>query len=218
MRRNLRNVCGVRGRVLVLWLLIRVVAASHTLGMKTPLDRLDTVALRRVYWLFLLLTALVPIGMGELAKFVPEGAAAGTPYRTVPTYRFEFANAPAKWEALAADVGAVGLDALRRQTYLDMLFAVCYSTATAACVVGIARGASSRAVLACAPWVAWGSWLAGALDMIENTGMLLNIAGPLSPVWLQATAACAAVKFGLVGVGVLFVFFLLPLPWREGAR
>lgn len=190
----------------------------HTQGMKHPFERLNTARIRTIYWSFLLLTALVPVGMGELAKYAPAGAPVDAPRRTVPTIQFEFANTPQKWDALAAEVGDAGLNALRRQTYLDMLFAVSYSTAIAAGAAGVSRGARSRVVLLSAPWVVWGAWLAGALDVVENSGLLMSIAGPVSPVCLQVTAACATVKFALVGVGILFVFIMLPLPWRDEPR
>ena len=186
--------------------------------MKHPIETLSTGALRKLYWVALLLTAVVPLGMDWLAKYSHQDAAPGAGLRTVPTIKFEFANTPDKWNALATDVGAAGLNALRQQTYLDMLFAACYSMAIAVGVIGIARGSANGVVRASAPWVAWGALCSGALDAVENTGMLVNIAGPLSPTWLQITFACAAVKFALVAVGVLFIFFLLPLPWREVPR
>jgi len=186
--------------------------------MKHPLQRLSTGVLRKTYGLFLLLTALVAIGMGELAKYAPEGGAVDAPKATVPTIKYEFANTPEKWAALATVSGTAGLDALRRQTYLDMLFALSYSTAIAVGAIGIARGAQHRAVVTCAPWVAWGAWVAGGLDVVENGGMLINISDPVSSFLLQLTLVCATVKFALVAVGVLFVLFLLPLPWREELR
>ena len=185
--------------------------------MKHPLEKLSTGALRRVYWGALLLTALVPVGMDALAQYRPEGAGSGVATRPTPTIKFEFANTPEAWNALATDVGTPGLQALRRQTYLDMLFMFCYSTAIAAGAIGIARGTQLAWARRAAPWVAWGGWLSGALDGIENVGMLVNIAGPLSPTWLTTTAVCATVKFGLVGVGIVFVLFMLPLPWRDEA-
>jgi hypothetical protein len=182
--------------------------------MKHPFDSLSAGAVRKIYWIFLGLTALVAIIMGELGKFQPEGAPEGT-VRTSPTIDFEFANTPEKWNALQQFCGAPGMDALRVQTYVDYVFLMCYSTLIGAGVIGVSRASRSGAVRALAPALAWGQWLSGVLDGIENFGLLQNANGPVSQTWLNVTVACATLKFALIVIGVLFIFILMPLSWRD---
>lgn len=183
--------------------------------MKHPLENLGASAVRRIYWVFLFLTAAVAVGMGELGKYPHADDPPGAAPRSVPTIKFEFADSVEKWEQLAGPVGAAGMAALKRQTYLDYIFLVCYSTVIAAGVIGVSRGLRRPAAVLGARGLAWGAWLSGLLDGVENTGLLLSAAGPLSPVCLKVTAACAVVKFALVIAGVLWIHVLLPVSWRD---
>jgi hypothetical protein len=55
--------------------------------------------------------------------------------------------------------------------------------------------------------LAWGQWLAAACDAIENVALAaLLFGGPASP-WPQAAWACAAVKFALIFLGLVYVFY-----------
>jgi hypothetical protein len=44
---------------------------------------------------------------------------------------------------------------------------------------------------------AWGGLLAGALDCLENIGLLVMLSGSISSATVLATSICAGVKFAL---------------------
>ena len=89
-------------------------------------------------------------------------------------------------------------------TGLDYLFLLAYANAVAlACVWG--RRVFRR------PWLvdlggllAWGAWLAGALDAVENIALLDMIRGPVESPSPQVAAACAFPKFVLIYAGVFY--------------
>lgn len=185
--------------------------------MQHPFEKLTAPRLRRVYWAFFALTAITGAITGSLNKYHPDGAPPGAPVAEVPTVTFEFAGTLERWNALAATAGHAGMEALRVQTYVDYSFLVCYSTLIAAGVIGVTLGTRSRALLVTARYLAWGQWLAGLLDAIENYGMLRNMAGPVSGTWLAVSYWCAAVKFAFVIFGTLYILCFLARPWRGDA-
>lgn len=185
--------------------------------MKHPFESLPAATLRRVYGLFFVLTLGVTLLLGALNQYHPEGAAPTDPPRTVPIIQLEFLRTAAQWEQAVAPLGAPGVAALRQTTYADFLYLFCYSTLLAAGVIGVTRAVKSHRVRLFARWLAWGQWLAGLLDGIENYGILHNAAGSPSDLWALTSAYCATVKFALVIVGTLYVLVMLAQSWRDEA-
>jgi len=185
--------------------------------MKHPFENLPAGTLRRVYWVFLALTGVVTLLMGEFGKFHPDGAPDPKEIRTVPTTRMEFFTTTAEWESTLQSIGQNGKTAFLRQTYLDYLYLCTYSTLLAAAVIGVTRAVKHRGVIVFARWLAWGQWVAGLLDGIENYGMLHNAAGPISETWAMISCVCASLKFGLIIVGTLYVFAQFAQAWRDEA-
>ncbi len=66
--------------------------------------------------------------------------------------------------------------------------------------------------------LAWGQWLAGAFDAVENAGLLILLYHPGAPAspWPQLAAVCASAKFLLLAAGAGFV--LLAAPRRAKRR
>jgi hypothetical protein len=89
-------------------------------------------------------------------------------------------------------------------TGLDYLFLLAYANAIAlACIWG--RRVFRRAwLVTLGGLLAWGAWLAGALDMVENIAMLDMIRGPITSPAPQVAAACAYPKFVLVYAGLIY--------------
>ena len=91
----------------------------------------------------------------------------------------------------------------------DYLYMPVYSTTIAlACVMGagvIARnGWKNLGTL-----LAWGLWLAAILDAVENYALITMMYGsPVAP-YPQIAAYCAACKFGLILVGLLYALISL---------
>ena len=89
----------------------------------------------------------------------------------------------------------------------DFLFLGLYSTAIAyACAwVSSALGDSRRFLASLGLLLAWGQWLAALLDGVENTALWIILTNGPSVPWPQVAWWCAAVKFTLVTLGLLYV-------------
>ena len=87
----------------------------------------------------------------------------------------------------------------------DFLYMPVYSTTIAlACVwaAGVFRSGVWKSI---GRALAWGLWLAAILDAIENLALMSNLFGsPIEPFPALA-ALCAALKFGLILAGLLYV-------------
>lgn len=59
--------------------------------------------------------------------------------------------------------------------------------------------------------LAWGQWLAGFLDGVENTALWIVLSKGAASPWPQIARWCAVVKFALVILGI--VYALLGGPW-----
>ena len=96
------------------------------------------------------------------------------------------------------------LAAARLNTWLDFIFIFFYSGLLFLSSKMITRtfaGAFGRA----GRLVARAAILAGILDVLENTGMLLSLAGQGSAFISLATGICSAIKWGLALIAVLYV-------------
>ena len=89
---------------------------------------------------------------------------------------------------------------------LDFLFLVAYST-TISLACGWAAG-----MIGTLGWplasagvpLAWAQWLAASLDAIENVALVTILFGTVSEPWPQIARWCAAVKFGLIPIGLAY--------------
>jgi hypothetical protein len=65
-------------------------------------------------------------------------------------------------------------------------------------------GAKLKTLVAAGLLLAWGQWLAALLDAVENAALLVNLLdAPVAP-WPQVAQWCAAIKFGLVLLGLAY--------------
>jgi hypothetical protein len=87
---------------------------------------------------------------------------------------------------------------------LDCLFLVLYATANALACLWAGRVLAPRALARLATPLAWGQWVAGALDAVENVALaVVLVDGPAGP-WPALARAAAAPKFALVAMGLLY--------------
>lgn len=96
---------------------------------------------------------------------------------------------------------------------LDFLFPIAYSTTVGLGCVMAARVISRRGqtVSRLGPWLAWGLWVAAALDYIENIGLLFLLFGAVQSPYPQIATVCAAIKFTLLAMGLVYSFYGLAL-------
>jgi hypothetical protein len=125
---------------------------------------------------------------------------------------FELARTPqasaailASWDASAQRFAAFGLG-------LDYLFMLAYAGALAlACLKAAAVLQRCRWPLSgWGRYAAWGVAAAALLDAIENVALSVILLGqqPLAP-WPQLAAVCAALKFALLFLALVYVFYAL---------
>ncbi len=103
---------------------------------------------------------------------------------------------------------------------LDFAFLLIYSTALAlACLLRIPVW-KSRLGQRLAVLLAWGLWIAAALDAVENVALLMLLGGDGNPALPQVARFAAIPKFALVSAALLYLLMSLPIGWlrRLGAR
>jgi hypothetical protein len=62
-------------------------------------------------------------------------------------------------------------------------------------------------------WLAWGVWLAGGLDVLENTFLFGFIGGEIDVAFAPFVSVVSMLKFGLIGAAVLH---LIVHPTKRG--
>jgi hypothetical protein len=119
------------------------------------------------------------------------------------------------WDSIARERAAFGLG-------LDFLFIPVYVTAIA---LGCALASRSLKVrqwplAALRDLLAWGLLLAGLFDIIENIALTITLFGTPSAPYPQIAAACAATKFTLIFLALVYALYgaavtLLPQPSKN---
>ncbi|MBL0884511.1 MAG: hypothetical protein IBJ16_14410 [Chitinophagaceae bacterium] len=121
----------------------------------------------------------------------------------------EFANTP---EKLATVLSIWNKQAVQNNILLDFLFVIAY---TAFFIFGVANSAvqwTNRFMQQLGATGIRMAFLAGILDVVENILMLQSINGYYSLWSLQLTWYCAAIKFGIV---ILLLLFMLLTTMRR---
>jgi hypothetical protein len=122
---------------------------------------------------------------------------------------FELAGSlgKAKWMLISWDVRAQKFAAFGLG--IDYVFMLLYSTTIAlACIW-------SGEVLRAVRWplsgigisLAWGQWIAAALDAVENIALATILLGGLAHPWPELARWCALFKFALIFIGLVYTFF-----------
>lgn len=124
----------------------------------------------------------------------------------------EFADSPMRVAELLA---AWNPSVLKVNIWLDFLFIVSYvlflSIAAEICAMKWPTGIMRQAGLT----LARVAYMAGILDIAENLLMLQTIGGNFTITSLSLTYYCAAVKFTLAAIVVLYILVSLPVALRK---
>jgi len=112
------------------------------------------------------------------------------------------------WTARAVDEtlaawGEAGRERVIRGLYADTLFLIGY---TLLLTQWLRAWRQPR-------WLAWGVWLAGGLDALENVFLLGFIRGGIDVAFTPLVSVMATLKFGLIGTAVLH---LIVHPTKRG--
>ena len=89
---------------------------------------------------------------------------------------------------------------------LDYLFMVAYSTTIALGCLWAADAFRARlpGLAAAGPWLAWGQWVAGLCDAVENVALTVMLLGGVADPWPGLAWWCATPKFVLIVAGLLY--------------
>jgi hypothetical protein len=89
---------------------------------------------------------------------------------------------------------------------IDYLYMPLYSSLIALALVWAAGVFRSSAASSIGLLLAWGLWLAACFDAIENVALIVILfnAAAIDP-WPPLAAVCAAIKFALIAIGLVYV-------------
>lgn len=157
----------------------------------------------RLFQVLLVLTLLISIVMGIA------GQPLNTPAAPNGIVSFELAGSAAKAQAILDSWDELTRTRAGFIQGLDFLYLCVYST-----TVGLGCLLASG-VLKSRNWplaglgspLAWGLWLAALFDVVENAALVILLLGPVQSPWPQIAWGCAILKFGLLFIGLVYVFY-----------
>ena len=120
---------------------------------------------------------------------------------------FEFAGTPENANRILELWGTSGEARMLAHIALDNWWLAFYSTALALLCVMVAIRLRARAPrwAQLGVYFAWAAWLAALLDRIENFVLVRMIDGNVNHLWTSIAFGCAAAKFGIVLVCLLYI-------------
>ena len=140
----------------------------------------------------------------------------GSSLKTVTSPRaivdLEFADTPQRFQDLMLhwDISVVKMN-----IWLDFLFIVTYVLFLSIAAELTANKWGEGFAQKTGFWLARIAYVAGVLDIAENLLMLQSVAGNYTNTSLQLTAYCAAGKFILAGLVLLYLLISLPVSIRK---
>ncbi len=166
--------------------------------MSHPLAALSALQRRRAFWVSVALVTLLEI------IFVWTGAPLNTPAAPLGIVSYELAGSLPQaqrildsWSGQARLLASFGLG-------LDYLFMPAYATLISLACLWAAGNIPTGAWARAGTSLAWGVWLACALDALENAALLLMLVNTAQHPLAQAAAFCAALKFSLLAVALAY--------------
>lgn len=150
---------------------------------------------------------LVVLTLAVMASLQVLGGPLKTESAPAGIVSFEFAGEISKAQSMVESWGEGGQVHAGLNLGLDYLFIVSYASAIGLGCVLVSRGALKRV-----PWLgwlgitlSWGQWLAALLDAVENYALVQVLLGSASEWWPVVAQWCAAPKFLLVGLGLVYL-------------
>ena len=97
----------------------------------------------------------------------------------------------------------------RKNTYIDFVFLLFYSIFLFYSCKYLSKNFTGNLRMF-GVFLSKASLIAGGLDILENSGMLITLSGNPSGIILLATAICATIKWLLALLAILYVVFVSP--------
>ena len=169
--------------------------------LRHPFEWLPMVEQTRAFVLLFVLTIVVMFVLQVLGgPLITDAAPSGI-------VSFELAGTLARAQRMVESWGPVGRIYAGLNLGLDFLFLVAYPLCIGLGCVMVARAFSARLAFLSPVGVvlAWGQWLAGLLDAIENCALIQLLLGSQNASLPVVAQGCAIPKFLIVGLGILYV-------------
>lgn len=136
------------------------------------------------------------------------GAPLKTPVTPNGILNLEFASDSTKVNTILTawrlNPGVDIIEAARKNTYLDFIFIFFYALFLYLASIKLNKLFGGKFGKA-GKRIGLGALLAGGLDVLENAGMLVSLSGHTSNPVALFTVICAAIKWALAGIAVLYV-------------
>ena len=178
--------------------------------MRHPLEWIPPASRRLPLFAFLFLT------FSLFAVFRVLDQPLRTPAAPNGIVSFELAGSPAaaqsmldSWNEQAKQYLAFGLG-------IDYLFMPAYAIALGLATL-LAGGRHAGRINFLGAVAGWGALVAALFDAVENFALWKILLGEIIPQWTRLAAVCAFIKFGLLVVGLVYVFVAALLPVQRGA-
>ena len=168
-----------------------------------PFEWLTRSNQKRAFFLFLIITLAV---MAALRCYDTHLKTEAAPIGIVS---YEFAGTLPVAQNMIKSWGKQGQIYAGLSLGLDYLFFIAYAGTIGLGCVLIGRKLSKKFVFAntISAILAWGLILAGLLDGVENYALIKILLGSVQEFWLTIAWFCAAPKFALVGLGLIYLIF-----------
>jgi hypothetical protein len=116
---------------------------------------------------------------------------------------FEFAATPGRAAAIVASWDRQTQVLAGLNLGLDFLYPPLYAAAVSlSCLAAANHYPPSLRRLG--SWLATAVWIAALLDYVENIALIQLLFGAAGPLWAPLAAACAGLKFAILGVAILY--------------
>lgn len=179
---------------------------------RSPFTWVKPGSMGRMFALILMITLILIVSMQILGAPLRTEAAPGG----IITY--EFSGDLPTAQAILASWGDDGKVYAGLQLGLDYLFMPAYALSIGLGCVLVSRhfGVLSAKLIRLGAWLAWGQFIAAGLDALENYALIRLLLGSSNALWPPVAYWCAAIKFGLVAAGLIYV--LLGVLFRLAGR
>ncbi|MCK5310667.1 MAG: hypothetical protein KAJ62_01065 [Desulfobacteraceae bacterium] len=168
-----------------------------------PFEWLTKSNQKRAFFLFLIITLAV---MAALRCYDSHLKTEAAPNGIVS---YEFAGTLPVAQSMIKSWGEHGQIYAGLSLGLDYLFLIVYACAIGLGCVLIGQKLSEKFILAesIGTIIAWGLIIAALLDAVENYALIKILLGSVQEFWLTIAWFCAAPKFVLVGLGLIYLIF-----------
>lgn len=171
--------------------------------MRHPFQSIPVNQRAKVFWPLLVVTLFLMVLLNV------EGKPMVTPAAPLGIVSYELAGSVPKAQQILASWDQQAQLSAAFSLGLDYVFMLVYSAAIGLACIWTADALHRRGwpLASFGAPLAWGMWLAAALDAIENVALVVILFGTLQTPWPEIARVCAIFKFGLIFLGLVYAFF-----------